>query len=283
MSMFTPEIRRAISGWLKENACYEGEAELHKFITNFIPEVNRNTLHDYVWSNFGRVFPRTKLIRLSIKETKAQLKALYKTAPNQTKRRIEMLLLLKEKSLTKFALADSLNVSAETITEWNKIYEQFGIERLLSVPKNSKGVTIYTPEIYKAIKTWLKHNADKGFEALFLLIKKNYLPEVNHNTLVNYLSRHFGRVFSQTRYVKLKVKESLPELKIVYEKSNSLIKRRINMLIVIKQYGNDGITNISRKAGVDPLNAWKWCKYYEAGGIEAVIKFFPTKKKRGLL
>lgn len=135
-----------------------------------------------------------KALEIKVKESLAELRQLQKTHP--TKRvRIQMLVLIKkEKHLTKDGLALALGVSNKSIHTWRGNYLKGGMELMLEDKRGGNKVAQITPAMSLHIEKRLS-NPKEGF--------KSYIEAQR------WINEHFG-------------------LKMEYHAVNKFLKRKFN-------------------------------------------------------
>ena len=134
-------------------------------------------------------------LEVTVKESMADLKAMYKEQPKHLKQRIEMLMVLKksEVSLSKSVLAEKVGVNHNSITKWRRAYNAGGLKKLLEFKRKSNKKAIITPEVDKAIEKKLKdaHAPFRSYTELVEWISDNFIKGINYHTVNKYVKRKY--------------------------------------------------------------------------------------------
>lgn len=215
--------------------------------------------------------------QIPIKESKAELESLYKTSSPFLRPRIEMLIILiKEPVITKPELARRLDVAYNSITKWHELYKQTGINGLLEVKRGKYRHgrdTGFSPEIYQAIEQRHALQPFQSYVELHKWVRSKYLPTIKYSTLIKYLDMHFDGSLKIMKIIELPVKESLPELSRLHEKSLPRMKPRVEMLMALKKNSRISRAELADKLHVSYGSIIKWTSIYNKGGIEKLLEY----------
>lgn len=135
---------------------------------------------------------------LSVKEELKELNQLRKNCSQTKTKRLLMLIEIKKEqgnSFSKRDLAKRIGVDPNSITAWKKLYEQGGIEAIMSDKRVGFKPSIITVEEHKAIEKKLQDpkNGIRGYVELLDWVKTELSKkDLKYITLVKYVERHFG-------------------------------------------------------------------------------------------
>lgn len=132
---------------------------------------------------------------LSIKESTLDLKRLQKQQPSYLSIRLQMLLLMKTKSVhSKRGLSDSLGVSANTIQSWKTMYDIGGLIGLLDYKRGGNKLSVIAGSNEKKILSKLSdpHNAPGSFKELQQWVDENLIKGINYHTLNKFVKRKYN-------------------------------------------------------------------------------------------
>ena len=139
---------------------------------------------------------------LVIKESVTDLKALQKHQPSYLSIRIQMLLLMKVKSIhSKRGLSDALGVSANTVQSWKTMYDIGGLCALLDYNRGGNKVSVISKAHEKKILSKLSdpHNALSGYKELQQWVDKNLIEGINYHTLNKFVKRKYSTKIKVSR------------------------------------------------------------------------------------
>ena len=153
---------------------------------------------------------------ITVKESITEIKGLQKKGKPLFIPRLRMLLVIKksEFALSKNALAEQVGVNHNSIQKWRKLYEQGGIEALLSHKATASRPSVFTPEDKKKIEAKLKdpNNGLQGYKELHHWVKDHLKKEVKYNTLMVYCRNQFGTKIKVARKSHIKKDDNAVEV-----------------------------------------------------------------------
>lgn len=134
---------------------------------------------------------------LIIKESQKELVQLRKNSSNTKSKRLLMLIELKKEkgnAISKRNLAQRIGVDPNSITAWKRLYEQSGIEGIMSDGRIGFKPSIVSIEEHKKMELKLKDpkNGIRGYVELLDWVKTELSKDMKYITLVKYAERHFG-------------------------------------------------------------------------------------------
>ena len=164
-------------------------------------------------------------LQLSIKETVAELKLLYKKQPFHLKQRIQMLLLIKQgKATSKRSLADAMGVNHNSIQSWRTKYANGRINGLLDFKRTSHRRAVISGKIKKAVELRL-HSPTDAFTSYIGLqqwLNKKFSLDMQYQALYIYLKRNYQTKLKVVRKSQVNKDE---EAVIAFKKNDSPIRR----------------------------------------------------------
>jgi transposase len=133
---------------------------------------------------------------LIVKETQKELVQLRKNSSDTKSKRLLMLIELKKEkgnAISKRDLAQRIGVDPNSITAWKRLYEQSGIEGIMSDGRIGFKASIISSEEHKKIEQKLKDpkNGLRGYVELLDWVKTELSKDMKYITLVKYAERHF--------------------------------------------------------------------------------------------
>jgi transposase len=133
---------------------------------------------------------------LIVKETQKELVQLRKNSSDTKNKRLLMLIELKKEkgnAISKRDLALRIGVDPNSITAWKRLYEQSGIEGIMSDGRIGFKASIVSSEEHKKIEQKLKDpkNGIRGYVELLDWVKTELSKDMKYITLVKYAERHF--------------------------------------------------------------------------------------------
>lgn len=133
---------------------------------------------------------------LIVKETQKELVQLRKNSSDTKSKRLLMLIELKKEkgnAISKRDLAQRIGVDPNSITTWKRLYEQSGIEGIMSDGRIGFKASIVSSEEHKKIEQKLKDpkNGLRGYVELLDWVKTELSKDMKYITLVKYAERHF--------------------------------------------------------------------------------------------
>lgn len=134
---------------------------------------------------------------LIIKESQKELVQLRKNISDTKSKRLLMLIELKKEkgnAVSKRDLAMRIGVDPNSITTWKKLYEQSGIEGIMSDGRIGFKESIVSVEEHKKMELKLKDpkNGIRGYIEFLDWVKTELSKDMKYITLVKYAERHFG-------------------------------------------------------------------------------------------
>ena len=154
---------------------------------------------------------------LSVKEDLKELNQLRKNCSRTKTKRLLMLIEIKKQQGNAFSkrdLATRLGVDPNSITAWKKLYEQGGIEAIMSDKRVGFKPSIITIEEHKAIEKKLQDpkNGIRGYVELLDWVKTEFFKkDLKYITLLKYAKRHFGSKIKVARKSHVKKDEEAVE------------------------------------------------------------------------
>jgi transposase len=133
---------------------------------------------------------------LIVKETQHELVQLRKNSSDTKNKRLLMLIELKKEkgnAISKRDLALRIGVDPNSITAWKRLYEQSGIEGIMSDGRVGFKTSVVSIEEHKKIEQKLKDpkNGIRGYVELLDWVKTELSKDMKYITLVKYAERHF--------------------------------------------------------------------------------------------
>jgi transposase len=133
---------------------------------------------------------------LIVKETQKELVQLRKNGSDTKNKRLLMLIELKKEkgnAISKRDLALRIGVDPNSITSWKRLYEQSGIEGIMSDGRVGFKTSVVSIEEHKKIEQKLKDpkNGIRGYVELLDWVKTELSKDMKYITLVKYAERHF--------------------------------------------------------------------------------------------
>lgn len=133
---------------------------------------------------------------IQIKESVSELKKLQKNAIPMIAHRIRVLIELKKNEktpLSKRALADIVGVNHNSVQTWRRLYENGGLDAVLSYQKQSGRPSGITEEEHLHLDKKLNDpdNGFKGFGDLLSWMESEFKRPFKYNTVLKYAHRHF--------------------------------------------------------------------------------------------
>jgi transposase len=257
---------------------FQSYVELHQWIKdNYLPVIKYSTLIKYIDIHYGGSFKVTRILELPVKESTTDLQAMHARCLPRMKPRIEMLIALKQnEKISRVNLANKLKVSYGSVIKWSNIYKQGGIGKLLEY----KLTLIITPEVYAYIENRFKQNKFSNFSELYRKISKDYLPDIKYYTLHRYVHRHFRGEINTAKALSMPIKETMQELKDLSNKNSGDKKRRMKMLMSLKEDPALTKMELGDICGVAVGSIHRWCKLYKQGGLNRMLEIKMRGRKR---
>jgi transposase len=153
---------------------------------------------------------------LIIKESQKELVQLRKNSSDTKSKRLLMLIELKKEkgnAISKRDLAKRIGVDPNSITSWKKLYEQSGIDGIISDGRIGFKASIVSMEEHKKLELKLKDpkNGIRGYVELLDWVKTELSKDMKYITLVKYAERHFGSKIKVARKSHVKKDEQAVE------------------------------------------------------------------------
>jgi hypothetical protein len=151
------------------------------------------------------------LKKIIVKESIKELRAFQKGVSTTVSKRIIMLIAIKRNSeqQSKRVLSMALGIDANSVTNWKKLYEEKGIEGLLSDGRVGFKPSVVTAEEHEALSKKLKDpkNGIRGYKELLAWVSTELSKEMKYITLLKYTERHFGSKIKVARKSHIKKEE----------------------------------------------------------------------------
>jgi transposase len=152
-----------------------------------------------------------ELKRITVLESIKELRALQKGVSATVNKRLVMLIAIKRNSdqQSKRVLSVSIGVDANSITNWKKLYQEAGIEGILSDGRVGFKPSVVTPEEHEAIEKKLKDptNGIRGYKELLAWVSAELSKDMKYITLLKYAERNFGSKIKVARKSHIKKDE----------------------------------------------------------------------------
>lgn len=134
--------------------------------------------------------------KIDIKESKQELEKLRKSKKTEREKTRILFLLLKLESRfnSQKELSEYLHVSESTLRRWTNSYNEFGLDKLLTIPLGGKRREVITSSIHNALKEKLEDskNCLLGYNDAVDWVYQHCGVQIKYNTLRTYMKRHFG-------------------------------------------------------------------------------------------
>lgn len=135
--------------------------------------------------------------KIIIKESISELRKLQKSSIPMIATRLRALIEFKkheEKGISKRDVADIVGVNHNSVQTWRRVYEQGGVEAILSYEKREGRPASFTKEEHLKIEQKLKDpkNGLRGYIELLDWVEKEFDRAFKYNTVLKYSMRHFG-------------------------------------------------------------------------------------------
>ncbi len=135
--------------------------------------------------------------QIVVKETLAQLRNLQKAAIPMIANRIRVIIEFKkheQTGISKRAVSDIVGVNHNSVQTWRSLYEQGGIEAILSYEKREGRPSSFTREEHEKMEMKLKDpkNGLRGYIELVDWAEQEFKKTFKYNTVLKYSMRHFG-------------------------------------------------------------------------------------------
>ena len=144
-----------------------------------------------------------KRVVIHIKEDAKELDLLYKKSKGfKTKRRIKSLILTKSNKFeTREQLATYLGVDLKTLYTWTKVYQEEGLEAMLTSSSGGQRRQKVTGDIKEKLGQKL-HNSKSplhGYTDAVLWVRKEFNVDIDYHTLRSFMIVNFGTKLKQPR------------------------------------------------------------------------------------
>jgi len=137
-----------------------------------------------------------KRATIHIKESKEELKKLYKSSRGyKKKKRIKSLQLTQDNRFeTRLELAKHLNMDVKTLYTWTKLYQGEGIGALLKSTSGGKHRKVVPDKLHELLEKKLNDSTTplQGYTDATLWVKEELGLEINYQTLRSYMITNFG-------------------------------------------------------------------------------------------
>ena len=156
-------------------------------------------------------------LRISVKETISELRALQRQHGELIKKRILMLIEIKKQEKTgisKRDLSDITGINHNSIVKWRKMYNSYGIGSLLKHGRvGGFKKSLISKEEHKQIEKLMKNpkNGIRGYTELLEWINKEFSKDMKYITVLKYAQRHFGTKIKIARKSHVKKDEEMAE------------------------------------------------------------------------
>lgn len=117
-----------------------------------------------------------------------------------------LVLIKKQKALSKRDLADALGVNHNSVQTWRSAYGKGGLSALLKFERGGFKPSIISRPIHRVIEKRLKNpvEAFSGFKELQQWLDAYYIPGIKYHTVNKYVKRHFGAKLKVARKSHIK-------------------------------------------------------------------------------
>jgi transposase len=154
----------------------------------------------------------SKALKIEIKETLSELRAVMRKSIPMISLRVKMLVCLKKHdgSLSRRKLASKIGVDDKSIQSWRKTYIEGGLSALLRHEKKGSVSKIFGEEEQKFLDEILSNpkNGVQGYTELQRRMSKHFDKEFKYITLVKHCERHFGTKIKVARPSHVKKDEN---------------------------------------------------------------------------
>jgi transposase len=135
--------------------------------------------------------------QIVVKETLAQLRKHQRAAITMIANRIRVIIEFKkheQTGISKRVVADIVGVNHNSVQTWRRLYEQGGIEAVLSYEKREGRPSSFTREEHEKMEMKLKDpkNGLRGYVELVDWAEQEFKKTFKYNTVLKYSMRHFG-------------------------------------------------------------------------------------------
>jgi transposase len=132
----------------------------------------------------------------TIIESRAYLESLRKKSTSHRIKTRLLFLLVKDEPRFRVLddLSNYLDVSKASLRRWAKLYDESGLEILLTISNGGKRREVVPFSIHKGLEEQLHNSNDPllGYHHAIDWVKSTYGVELKYNTLRMYMKRHFG-------------------------------------------------------------------------------------------
>lgn len=151
-----------------------------------------------------------------IKESLSELKELQRKSGHLIAKRLRILIEFKkheESGISKRAVSDNTGINHNSVSKWRNIYLKEGIHVFLKHGRKGFKKSVIDTESHKAIEKKLKdpRNGLRGYKELQQWVSDTLNLEVEYNTLLKYVIRHFGTKIKVARKRHVKRDENKAE------------------------------------------------------------------------
>jgi len=144
-----------------------------------------------------------KQVIIDIKEAAEELDLLYRNSKSfKIKRRIKNLILTKSnKFSTREQLAKYLGINVKTLYVWTKIYQEEGLDAMLTMSGGGKRREKITDAIKKELEEKLNNSKTplQGYTDAVEWVRTKFDLEINYHTLRSFMIVNFGTKLKQPR------------------------------------------------------------------------------------
>ena len=144
-----------------------------------------------------------RTIVVAIKEELNTLDVLYRKSKNyRIKKRIKSLMLTKSNKFeTREGIAKHLGINVKTLYVWTKIYQEEGLDAMLTISSGGKRREIVSQEIKEALEKKLNDSTSPlhGYTDAIHWVKKEFGITFHYNTLRTFMMTNFKTKLKQPR------------------------------------------------------------------------------------
>ena len=156
-------------------------------------------------------------LKITVKETVAELKAMQRQHGELIRKRLLMLLEIKKHEntgISKRDLSAITGINHNSIVKWRKMYNASGIDSLLKHGRiGGFKKSVISKEEHKQIEKLMKNpkNGIRGYSELLEWVNKEFSKDLKYITVLKYVQRHFGTKIKVARKSHVKKDSEMAE------------------------------------------------------------------------
>jgi transposase len=217
----------------------------------------------------------TKPMKMEVKEETNSLKSLLKSADDNLKPRIKMLISFKsaKNGQQKDMALRETGVTYATLIKWMKIYKSGGMSALMQIKSKGQPRFHWPPEAKKDLEKRLASGPYLNYKNMHKVMRKEHGLKISLPTLYKYVREDFSDLIKAQKVGRFpKIKESMEDLRSAYNFALPRIKPRIELLMLLKKGDIYTIGDLTRRSGSSFMRIRACFNLYRKGGLEAVEK-----------